>query len=99
MAMRQSSTAEAVWKRHAAALRLAGADPGPKPLEFTANENRWEFQRRYFLLYPGHARTRKSFGLMTRKLSVTELQNSGQRLGTFLRRKSSATSANSRYVA
>ena len=46
-----------------------------------------------------HARSRKSFGLMTRKLSVTELQNSGQRLGTFLRRKSSATSANSRYVA
>ena len=50
-------------------------------------------------LYPVHARTRKSFGLMTRKLSLTESQNSGQRLGTFLRRKSSVASANSRYVA
>jgi light-regulated signal transduction histidine kinase (bacteriophytochrome) len=50
-------------------------------------------------LYPAHARTRKSFGFMTRKLSVTESQNSGQHFGTFLRRKSSAASANSRYVA
>ena len=52
-----------------------------------------------FNLYPAHVRTRKSFGLMTRKLSVTDAQNSGQHLGTFLRRKSSVASANSRYVA
>ena len=55
--------------------------------------------RRLVELYSGHARTRKSFGLMTRKLSVTELQDFGHHLGLFLRRKSSATSANSRYVA
>jgi len=35
------------------------------------------------MIYLAHARTRKSFGLMTRKLSVTESQNSGQHLGTF----------------
>ena len=41
---------------------------------------------RHDKLYPAHARTRKSFGSMTRKLSVTESQNSDQRLGTFSRR-------------
>ena len=29
-------------------------------------------------IYPVHAKTRKSFGLMTRKLSVTESHSSGQ---------------------
>ena len=33
--------------------------------------------------YPVHARTRKSFGFMTRKLSVTESQNRGQFFGDF----------------
>ena len=60
----------------------------------------WSTQEKLFgQLYPVHARTRKSFGLMTRKLSVTESQNCGQLLGTFSRRKASAASANSRYVA
>ena len=49
-------------------------------------------------LYLAHARTRKSLGSMTRKLSETESRNSDQRLGTFSRRNSSVTSANSRYV-
>ena len=50
-------------------------------------------------VYTAHARTRKSFGLMTRKLSVTESQKLSQFLGTFSRRNVSAASANSRYVA
>jgi hypothetical protein len=54
---------------------------------------------RLIAVYSAHVRTRKSFGLMTRKLSVTESQNCGQFLGTFSRRKSSVASANSRYVA
>jgi hypothetical protein len=45
-------------------------------------------------VYPVHVTTRKSFGLMTRKLSVTESQNSAQLRGTFSRRKLSASSAN-----
>ena len=35
------------------------------------------------LVYPVHVITRKSFGLMTRKLSVTESQRSAQFPGTF----------------
>jgi hypothetical protein len=46
------------------------------------------------LIYPVHVTTRKSFGLMTRKLSVTESQNSAQLRGTFSHRKLSAASAN-----
>ncbi len=53
----------------------------------------------YMILYPVHARTRKSFGSMTRKLSVTELQNSCQFCGTSLRRKLSTSPANSLEVA
>ena len=45
-------------------------------------------------IYPVHVTTRKSFGSMTRKLSVTESQKSAQLRGTFSRRKSSAASAN-----
>ena len=55
--------------------------------------------RQFAKVYPAHARTRKSFGLMTRKLSVTESQKLSQFLGTFSRRNVSAASANSRYVA
>jgi len=40
------------------------------------------------LVYPVHATTRKSFGDMTRKLSVTESHRSAQLRGTFSRRKS-----------
>ena len=50
-------------------------------------------------IYPVHVMTRKSFGLMTRKLSVTELQRSAQFPGTFSRRKLSVASANWAQVA
>src|ERR1700751_2937935 len=45
----------------------------------TARKTIWELS----LLYPVHVTTRKSFGLMTRKLSVTESHNSAQLRGTF----------------
>ena len=45
-------------------------------------------------IYPVHVTTRKSLGLMMRKLSVTESQKSAQFRGTFSRRKSSVASAN-----
>ena len=51
------------------------------------------------LIYPVHARTRKSFGLMTGKLSVIESHNSNQFCGTFSRKKVSTSAANSRDVA
>ena len=47
-------------------------------------------------LYPVHTRIRNFSGLMTRKLSVTELRNCAQFCGTFSRRKVSAVPANSR---
>ena len=47
-----------------------------------------------FILYPVHVTTRKSLGLMMRKLSVTESQRSAQFRGTFSRRKPSVASAN-----
>ena len=50
-------------------------------------------------LYPVHVMTRKSFGLMTRKLSVTESQKSAQFRGTVSRRKPSVASANWAHVA
>jgi NO-binding membrane sensor protein with MHYT domain len=50
-------------------------------------------------LYPVHVTTRKFFGSMTRKLSVTESQNSAQLRGTLSRRKLSAASANWAQVA
>jgi hypothetical protein len=50
-------------------------------------------------IYPVHVRTRKSFGSMTRKLSVTESRSSGQRLGTCSRRKVRTASANFRWLA
>jgi hypothetical protein len=51
------------------------------------------------IIYPVDARTRKTVGSMTRKLSVTESLNSGQHSETFSRRNSSSASANSLYVA
>ena len=45
-------------------------------------------------LYPVHVTTRKSLGLMMRKLSVTESQRSAQFRGTVSRRKPSVASAN-----
>ena len=45
-------------------------------------------------LYPVHVTTRKSFGLMTRKLSVTKSRHLCQFLGTLSRKKSSVASAN-----
>ena len=50
-------------------------------------------------LYLVHLITRNSFGLMTRKLSVTESQRSAQFRGTFSRRKLSVASANWAHVA
>jgi NAD(P)-dependent dehydrogenase (short-subunit alcohol dehydrogenase family) len=50
-------------------------------------------------VYPVHARIRKSFGSMTRKLSVTESQSSSQFCGTSLHRKLSTSPANSLEVA
>jgi len=50
-------------------------------------------------VYPVHVSTRKSFGLMTRKLSVTESRKLLQFLGTLSRKKSSVTSANCPHVA
>ena len=50
-------------------------------------------------LYPVHVSTRKSFGLMTRKLSVTESRKLLQFLGTLSRKKSSVASANCPHVA
>src|SRR5450759_2066356 len=46
------------------------------------------------MVYPAHVTTRKSFGLMTRKLSVTESHRLAQFRGTFSRRKPSVASAN-----
>ena len=45
-------------------------------------------------IYLVHLKTRKSPGLMTRKLSVTELRNSGQFRGTCSRRNPSVALAN-----
>ena len=56
----------------------------------------FEFPVAAFVIYPVHARSRKTFGSMTRKLSVTESRNSGQRLGTCSRRKVRTASAKSR---
>lgn len=50
-------------------------------------------------IYPVHVTTRKSLGLMMRKLSVTESQRSAQFRGTFSRRKPSVASANWAQVA
>ncbi len=46
------------------------------------------------LVYPVHVRARKSFGLMPRKLAVTESRKLPQFLGTLPRKKSSVASAN-----
>ena len=54
---------------------------------------------RWFSIYPVHVMTRKSFGLMTRKLSVTQSQRSAQFRGTVSRRKPSVASANWAHVA
>src|SRR5450830_1540795 len=51
------------------------------------------------IVYPVHDITRKSLGLMMRKLSVTESQSSAQFRGTFSRRKPSVASANWAQVA
>ena len=56
-------------------------------------------QQKLRKVYPVHVMTRKSFGLMTRKLSVTESQRSAQFPGTFSRRKLSVASANCAQVA
>src|SRR5450759_1545197 len=46
------------------------------------------------VIYPVHVITRKSLGLMMRKLSVTESHRLAQFRGTFSRRKPSVASAN-----
>src|SRR5450756_2744035 len=50
-------------------------------------------------LYSVHVTTRKSLGLMMRKLSVTESQRSAQFRGTISRRKPSVASENWAQVA
>ena len=57
------------------------------------------FQRGSYFVYPVHVTTRKSFGLMMRKLSVTESRNRGQFRGTLSRRNPSVASANWAQVA
>src|SRR5271163_1103637 len=56
-------------------------------------------QKRTNKVYPVHAITRKSFGDITRKLSVTVLLYLPQCRGTLSRRKSRVASANSLQVA
>ena len=56
-------------------------------------------EKKLCVVYPVHVMTRKSFGLMTRKLSVTESQRSAQFRGTVSRRKPSVASANWAHVA
>src|SRR5450830_1017887 len=53
----------------------------------------------FYWVYPVHVTTRKSLGLMMRKLSVTESQRSAQLRGTISRRKPSVASANWAQVA
>ena len=60
---------------------------------------RWRQENSPLQVYPVHVMTRKSFGLMTRKLSVTESQRSAQFRGTVSRRKPSVASANWAHVA
>ena len=67
------------------------------PVSYVPEEKRVALQK--LELYPVHVMTRKSFGLMTRKLSVTESQRSAQFPGTFSRRKLSVASANCAQVA
>ena len=61
------------------------------------------FVATFFLInkyvYPVHVTTRKSFGLMTRKLSVTRSRHLRQFLGILSRKKSSVASANCPHVA
>jgi hypothetical protein len=61
------------------------------------NKN-YEYVIRISKLYPAHAKIRKLAGRTTRKLSVTESQNSPHFLGTSSRRKLRMASANSRHV-
>ena len=63
----------------------------------TGNAKRHELHE--ILVYPVHVTTRKSMGLMMRKLSVTESQRSAQFRGTISRRKPSVASANWAQVA
>jgi hypothetical protein len=53
----------------------------------------------FIVLYPVHPRSRKSFGEITRKLSVIESHISAHLLGTSSRRKASVVSANSVHVS
>src|SRR5450631_4431702 len=65
----------------------------PQPLLQVSNINLY-ISSSIFIIYPVHVTTRKSFGLMTRKLSVTESHRLAQFRGTFSRRKPSVASAN-----
>ena len=73
-------------------------DHARKPTKLLASNERVNF-RAILQIYPVHVTTRKSFGLMTRKLSVTESQRSAQFPGTFSRKKTSVASANWAHVA
>ena len=85
--------AEAAARRTAAA-KNAGAAVTDADL-LVVNKNGVRISKVYLV----HLITRKSPGLMTRKLSVTESRNPAQFRGTFSRRNPSASSANWAQVA
>src|SRR5271154_547578 len=73
----------------------AGCVDSVRPLDHAADPAQ---TLRYAFLYPVQAITRKSFGDITRKLSVTVLRYLVQFRGTLSRRKSRVASANSLQV-
>ena len=83
-----------VMRRAIAPLSSSRRQAGSEPLALTSSSKPARIS-----LYPVHVMTRKSFGLMTRKLSVTESQKSAQFRGTVSRRKPSVASANWAHVA
>ena len=88
-----------------AAIKIAMRRIGPALVRRSFDRKACSFELRpsvhdcLMILYPVHVMTRKSFGLMTRKLSVTKSQKSAQFRGTVSRRKPSVASANWAHVA
>ena len=82
-------------------LPRVSMNPGPNASAHSCKQPSCasKFMSTVLILYPVHVMTRKSFGLMTRKLSVTESQRSAQFRGTVSRRKPSVASANWAHVA
>jgi hypothetical protein len=89
-------------------LKYSGCSYYPFLLSFEESETAFRFYNGDIVIlvavdmnqvYPVHAITRKSFGDITRKLSVTVLLYLSQCRGTLSRRKSKVASANSLQVA